>query len=123
MGLMVLLVAVFQISVTAVAYKDITFFNAKALPNITESIIIGGYSAGSDRTTSFTYGRVIDTGTGAALPSGVTCANQGGNARKMTIQAGSDLPGVYYCDHSGFRLQTVLVASQGYYIRVEKAPI
>ncbi|XP_077861430.1 uncharacterized protein LOC144341632 [Saccoglossus kowalevskii] len=95
-----------------VAYKDITFFNRKALPSKTDSTVIGGYSAGSDETTSFTYGRVIDTGTGDTLPSDVSYVDQGGYARRMTIQAGSDLPGVYYCDHSGFRLQTVLVASQ-----------
>ncbi|XP_006815883.2 tyrosine-protein kinase receptor Tie-1-like, partial [Saccoglossus kowalevskii] len=84
----------------------------KALPSKTASTVIGGYSAGSDKSTSFTFGRVIDTGAGAALPSGVSYLNQGGYARRMTIPAGYDLPGVYYCDHSGFRLQTVLVPSQ-----------
>uniref|UniRef100_A0ABM0MF46 Angiopoietin-1 receptor-like n=1 Tax=Saccoglossus kowalevskii TaxID=10224 RepID=A0ABM0MF46_SACKO len=71
-----------------------------------------GYTAGIDTTTSFTFGRVIDTGTGDELPSDVYYVDHSDYGRRMTIQAGSNLPGVYYCDHSGFRLQTVLVASE-----------
>ncbi|XP_006812333.2 uncharacterized protein LOC102801023 [Saccoglossus kowalevskii] len=105
---------VLKISVS-VAYQDITFFNAKALPSLTGGYFIGGYSAGDAQSTvgtSFTYGRVIDTGTGDELPIGYTEESLYGFTRRLYLPEGAARPGVYYCNTTDVSIQTVQVASQ-----------
>ncbi|XP_070562382.1 uncharacterized protein [Ptychodera flava] len=100
-----------------VARLDVTFFNLKAVPSLNSAdFFIGGYSAGDAITTvgtSFSCGRILNTGTGSDLPSGYRSESFGVYARRLYLPNGASRPGVYYCDANANtgeteRLQTVL---------------
>ncbi|XP_070550728.1 angiopoietin-1 receptor-like [Ptychodera flava] len=98
---------------------DVTFFNGKATPSFSGNLFIAGFSAGdaiSTVGTSFTFSRILDTGTGPNLPL-QRYENLGGYERRLYLSSGVDRPGVYYCDANANtgeteRLQTVLVAEE-----------
>ncbi|XP_077981803.1 uncharacterized protein LOC144436819 [Glandiceps talaboti] len=84
------------------ARLDITFFNLFAEPTSSNTNpVIGGYSGGDDVTSvgnSFTYGRVIDTGTGTDLPDSSSQVNTYTFTRRLYLGDGNERPGVYYCE-------------------------
>ncbi|XP_070564300.1 angiopoietin-1 receptor-like [Ptychodera flava] len=102
------------------ARLDVTFYNGKATPSFSGNVFIGGYSGGDDTSTvgtNFSYGRILDTGTGSELPSGYTYESFIDRARRLHLPTGAGRPGVYYCDANANtgeteRLQTVLVAEE-----------
>ncbi|XP_070563659.1 receptor-type tyrosine-protein phosphatase S-like [Ptychodera flava] len=100
---------------------DITFYNGKAVPSLNSAdYFIGGYSAGDSISTvgtSFSFGRILDTGTGSELPSGYRYESYDVYARRLFLPNGAGRPGVYYCDANANtgeteRLQTVLVVDE-----------
>ncbi|XP_070550729.1 uncharacterized protein [Ptychodera flava] len=101
------------------ARLDVTFFNGKATPSFSGNVFIAGFSAGdtiSTVGTSFTFGRILDTGTGSDLPID-RYENFGGYSRRLHLHDGVDRSGVYYCDANANtgeteRLQTVLIAEE-----------
>ncbi|XP_077981804.1 uncharacterized protein LOC144436820 [Glandiceps talaboti] len=96
----------------------ITLFNLHAEPPASGNMFIGGYS-GKDSPVgnSFTFGRVLDTGTGTNLPGENTATDFKTYARKLVLGSGDERPGVYYCEANGNgeteRLYTVIIRSDG----------
>ncbi|XP_077981808.1 receptor-type tyrosine-protein phosphatase T-like [Glandiceps talaboti] len=102
------------------ARLDITFFNLHAEPTSSDTDhFIAGYSAGDSVTSvgnSFTYGRVLDTGTGTDLPDNSYERDFNDYARRLFLRGGDQQPGVYYCEAIATngeteRLHTVVIRS------------
>jgi hypothetical protein len=94
------------------AYLDVTIFNSRALVSLTGACYIGGYSSGDAVRTvgnAFTIQRVLNTGTGDEMPSGVETHNN--YHTRLTFATGSGLPGVYSYTAAGVELQTVVIAA------------
>ncbi|XP_077981809.1 receptor-type tyrosine-protein phosphatase F-like [Glandiceps talaboti] len=100
------------------ARLDITFFNQYAEPQVSSiDYFIGGYSGSDAMSTvgnSFTFGRVLDTGTGINLPDSSYQENTYVHARRLYLGGGNQQPGVYYCEATANngeteRLHTVVI--------------
>ncbi|XP_070563656.1 receptor-type tyrosine-protein phosphatase kappa-like [Ptychodera flava] len=111
---------ILPVSIT-VARLDVTIYNKMAVPSLNSTdYFFGGYSAGdaiSTVGTNFSYGRILDTGTGSELPSGYSNESFNDYAMRLYLPTGAGRPGVYYCDANADtgeieRLQTILVGEE-----------
>ncbi|XP_070564490.1 angiopoietin-1 receptor-like [Ptychodera flava] len=99
---------------------DVTFFSQRTTPSSSGNFFIAGFSGGDSIVTvgtSFSFGRIIDTGTGSGLPEGSYERDFASYSRRLYLPDGYGRPGVYYCDANANtgeieRLQTVLVAEE-----------
>ena len=93
-----------------------TLFNKKGLVSLDGTYYIGGYSSGAalnDVGTSFTFDRVVNTGTGGGLPLGHSTKDRYGYTRQLWLPIGAGRPGVYSCSALGTTIQTVVLAENG----------
>ncbi|XP_077981810.1 uncharacterized protein LOC144436825 [Glandiceps talaboti] len=103
------------LSVSA-ARLDISVYNFRAIAS-TSSRDIGGYSSGNTVSTvgtDFTFGRVVDTGTGTGLPINIRYEVFNNYGRRLHLGGGDEQAGVYYCEATANgeteRIQTVMMS-------------